>query len=307
MSTVKIKIEEENVLNFLEKRFKDKVSNFELINGGELSQAFSFSVKNKNLVIRLGKDASGYEKDKYAFENFSSDNIPIPRVIEIGSFNEECSYSISEKASGKTLVNLNDKEYEKIFPKLFSILNEIHHINVSQTVGFGCWRVNGATEKDSWREHVLSIKEHVVSADNKSNLFETSFLEKDMWNSVYGKIVFLLKFCPEDKFLVHGDYGSDNVTAENGSITGVLDWDESKYGDFLYDVAWLNFWYPNRNPMEFFEYYYTEVKSTKNFKERVLCYQLRIGLSSLSFYAFSNQKEKYDSTKKTLMSILEKL
>ncbi len=306
MSTVKVKVEEQNVFNFLEKRFEDKVLNFNFINGGELSQAFSFSVKKKDLVIRLGKDTSGYEKDKYAFENFSSNNIPIPKIIEIGSFNEKYSYSISEKTSGKTLVNLNDREYEKIFPKLFSVLNEIHHINISQAVGFGRWRANGTTEKDSWREYVLSIKEHVVLVDNKASLFETSFLEKNVWDSVYGKIVFLLKFCPEDKFLVHGDYGSDNVTTENGSITGILDWEESKYGDFLYDVAWLNFWYPNRNTMEFFEHYYTEVKPTKNFKERVLCYQLRIGLSSLSFYAFSSQKEKYDSTKKSLISILEK-
>ena len=43
-------------------------------------------------------------------------------------------------------------------------------------------------------------------------------------------------------YLLHGDYGFDNVLVDQGKISGVLDWANAKYGDFLYDVAWLDFW-----------------------------------------------------------------
>lgn len=305
MSTVKTRVNQDEVAIFLKKKFDDEVSNIEFISGGELSQAFSFVAKNENLVIRFGTNTNGYEKDKYASEHFGSEKIPIPKIKEIGQFDEKYSYAISEKADGQTLNKLNDEEYAEIFPELFNILTAIHNITIPHTNGFGYWAPDGTVEKPTWKEYILNVNQYVKSSENKPSLFEASFLEKDFWEEVYSKMQSLLSFSPEEKYLVHGDYGSDNVTANKGVITGVLDWASSKYGDFLYDIAWLNFWNPTKNPMAFFEKYYTEIKPTQNFKERVMCCQLRIGLSSLSFYAFSNQKEKYDSAKNKLLSILE--
>lgn len=305
MSTVKTKVDKEKVYSFLKNHYDEDVSDPEFIAGGEMSQAFSFKKSEEELIIRINKRANGFGKDKFAFEHFVSNNIPIPEIFEIGKFDDDYYYAISEKAKGKILKELSDEEYEKVFPELFSILNAIHNAEIPQTTGFGYWATDGVMETKTWKNYVLNVNKHVISTESKPSLFETSFLEKDFWEPVYKQMESFLEFCPEDKYLVHGDYGSDNAAADNGHITGIFDWDGSKYGDFLYDIAWLNFWSPKRNPLEFFIDYYTKEKPTSNFKERVLCYQLRIGLSSLSFYAFSNQKDKYDRAKTKIVSILE--
>ena len=305
MSTIKTKIQKEKVINFLQNHFQENISNLTSVEGGEISQAFSFHKKSKDFVIRINSRSDGFEKDKYAFEHFSTAVIPIPKVLEIGRFDNMYYYAISEKAQGKILQNLSDAEYKETFPELFDILNSIHNISIPEVSGFGCWSIDGSMETKTWKDYVLAVDKYAVGSVDKPSLFETSFLEKDIWDDTYKQMKLLLSYCPEDKYLIHGDYGTDNVTANQAKITGVFDWEGSKYGDFLYDIAWLNFWNPERNSMTFFKDYYTKVKPEKNFEERVLCYQLRIGLSSLSFYATSSQKEKYESTKNKLMRLME--
>ncbi len=108
----------------------------------------------------------------------------------------------------------------------------------------------------------------------------------------------LLKFCPEDRYLVHGDYGFGNILSDGTRITAVIDWEASMYGDFLFDVAWLSFW--SRKPdLEslYAEHLKSQNREVPHFAERILCYKLYIGLRTLSFFAYSNQKEKYDGLK----------
>lgn len=306
MSKVKTKINQEEVITFLKSNFNKEITMFTSIKGGESSQAFSFDVDDESFVIRVNRDLSAFEKDKYSFVNFHSKFIPIPEVIKIGTFNEKYHYAISRKVEGRTLDMLSDVEYGEIFPELISILDIVHSIDISKTYGFGKWEADGSVEAQTWKEYVLNVKNYVLATESKPSLFETSFLEKDLWEEVYERIKELLIYCPEERYLVHGDYGSDNVISDNGKITGVIDWAGAKYGDFLYDVAWLNFWNPQKNPINFFKNYYESKKLSKNFSERVMCYQLRIGLSSLSFFAYSDQEEKYHKAKGKLLAIMQK-
>ena len=137
------------------------------------------------------------------------------------------------------------------------------------------------------------------------SLFETTFLEKDFWDIAYARLAELVPLCPEERSLVHGDYGFDNVLSDGAKITGVIDWGGSKYGDFLFDVAWLSFW---SREIDYKNLYLEHIKKKRihieNFSERMLCYKLFIGLGSLSFYAYSGQREKYERTKKAVGELL---
>ena len=305
MSKVKTRIEAEKVIVFLKSHFDEEISMFTFIKGGESSQAFSFDVGGESFVIRVNRDLLAFEKDRYSFVNFHSEFIPIPEVIKIGVFDEKYYYAISKKVEGKMLNELSDVEYEEIFPELMSILDVVHSVDISKTSGFGKWEADGAVEAQTWKEYVLAVKNYVLATENTPSLFETSFLEKDLWEEIYERVKGLLIYCPEERYLIHGDYGSDNVIADKGKITGVIDWAGAKYGDFLYDVAWLNFWNPQKNPMNFFKNYYKSKELSENFSERVMCYQLRIGLSSLSFFAYSDQEEKYQKAKEKLLAIMK--
>src|SRR5579864_5679545 len=82
MSTLKTKIDETTANSILKRYFPD-ITDLEQITAGELSQAFFFSTNGKNKVARFNTESLGFQKDDYAFKNFSSDLIPVPKVERI--------------------------------------------------------------------------------------------------------------------------------------------------------------------------------------------------------------------------------
>ena len=103
----------------------------------------------------------------------------------------------------------------------------------------------------------------------------------------------LVASCPEERALVHGDFGSNNVLAEGEHITGVIDWSEAMIGDPLYDVANIFFWRTWLPCMERqAQYFEAHPFKVPNWEERILCYQLRIGLSEI----FGNSTEHPSET-----------
>ena len=299
MSTVKTKIDQELVLTYLREHFDDAVSSVDFIAGGESSQAFSFHSKGSDFIVRVNKSDRSFRKDRYAFEHFASVAIPIPQIVHIGQ-GEGYAFAISTMASGTTIKNLPSSELPAVLPELISTLDAIHSTDILSQKGFGKWNTDGIGEFDSWKDFVLGVGIHLDSG----KLFETTFLEREVWAKVYAEIERLTAFCPQEKFLVHGDYGFDNLVSDGKKVTGVLDWAESMYGDFVYDVAWLGFW--SREKSELYEKHYRE-RNISHFEERLLCYKLRIGLGSLSFYAYSQQKDKYDVVRERVLKLLSNI
>jgi hygromycin-B 4-O-kinase len=310
MSIHKTQIDQGVVLDFLKSTFTVEVLNFEVIRGGEGSQAYSFNVDGKYYVVRINKHTTeGFRKDEYASVNFGSWVIPVPRVFKIGKMENGMSFCISEKAEGKILDAYKGEEFNGIIPALYEVADAIHGIDVANTKGFGKWDMTGNGTKVSWKEHILSVDCYAKGEDGKPGLFETTFLEKDFWDIAYSKMIEYLPYCPEERYLVHGDYGFNNVLSDGKNITGVIDWEHSMFGDFLFDIAWLAFWSSNWPVYPDFEGAYLKYITEKNlkienFRERMLCYKLFIGLGSLSFSAYSDQREKYDKNKKRIEAVL---
>jgi hygromycin-B 4-O-kinase len=136
-------------------------------------------------------------------------------------------------------------------------------------------------------------------------LFETTFLERDIWESLYIRMVKLLDSCPDDRYLVHSNYGFGNVLAEGGRITAALDWLDAKYGDFLYDVAWLDFWAPEIGFQARFATHYAERGvAVPNYAERILCYECYIALDALRFFAKRRNEEAYRWARERILVLM---
>jgi len=236
-STHKTRIEQEAVISFLESHNKEPVSNIEIVAGGEGSQAFSFESNREDLILRMNRHSEeGFKKDEYAFNNFESQEIPIPEINEIGKTEDDQYFAISKKVNGKMFKNLSLEELNEALPSLFSVLDAIHSIDVSDSGGYGKWNSEGVGENQSWKDMILSVDMYA------KHMFENSILEKEVWDKIYDRLVELTQYCPEEKYLIHGDYTTDNIIAKNGKVEGVLDWADSRYGDYLYDIAPLSFW-----------------------------------------------------------------
>lgn len=304
MSTHKTIIDQAIVESFLAERFGERVRNLNYIDGGEGSQAFDFTIHDQAFVIRVNTRNLGFLKDRYARDHFSSSVIPIPDIIDIGELDVGYHYALSERVPGKKINDLSESQRHALRSPLLSVLDAIHNTDISTTRGYGNWDEAGEGAFDSWHTFLLSLHDWVYPT-GQATLFETSILEAECWERVYEEIGKCAQYCPEERRLLHADYAFDNVFSDGARITGVLDWGESKYGDPIYDGAWLSYWSPNH---EFRDIYIEHMmrKETKleHLPERMHCYELHIGLGALSFYAYSRQDQKYYWNKDRLLKLL---
>lgn len=304
-NTIKTVVNKEIVLTFLNKFFNKNISSIEFIHGGEQSQGFFFSVGNEEFVIRINKEFEPFEKDAYAYKHFSSNKLPIPEVIGLGKFNETYFYAITKRVNGSIVHDLSDEQFVHILPDLVDVLDAIHTRDISDTINFGSMNTKGKAYFPSWKGFILSVNDE--NWFHWKKVFEETFFEKEVFDNAYEKLKKLVAYCPEERFLLHGDFGGDNVISDGEKVTGVIDWGEAKYGDFLFDVAWMDFWNKQKIDVKkiFFNHYKEKNITIVNFDERVTSYQIWAALQSLYFYAISDQYEKYIWTRDRLGNILK--
>jgi aminoglycoside phosphotransferase (APT) family kinase protein len=98
----------------------------------------------------------------------------------------------------------------------------------------------------------------------------------------------LLPHLPERRALLHGDYSLDNILADAGQISGVIDWGSCCYGDPLRDVAWVEFWAPQ---LGFAAAYLAAGPPEPDADTRLACYRACIAARALGFYLHVGQRE----------------
>jgi hygromycin-B 4-O-kinase len=304
MSTRKTVFDADAALRFLQERFDDRVSAVEFIHGGETAQAFSFTSGNGAFVLRMHTDPEQFAKDRFAHEHFASAGVPIPRTVDLGSVDERFCFAITERASGQVLSQFDDTTTAALLPRFMDVLAAIHSTDVARYAGSGDWDPAGQGRFESWRGYLLSIGDD--GWFGWSRMFRESFMEQEIFDKVHGRIVELAEYCPEERYLVHGDYGFHNVLSDGSAITGVIDWGESKFGDFLSDIAFLDFWDPARGFGRIFrERCHSAGTPIPYYAERLRCYQLHSGLLSLYFWSMSNQKSRYAETRARILTVLD--
>ena len=305
MSAIKTRVALDRVGAFLGETFGGPVSGLAPLRGGEAAQAFGFLVDDQQYVIRINANSRSFEMDRYEHSHFSSAEIPIPEIIQVGNFDENLHYAISRRLRGRLVDELSGEEHARTLPHLIQTLDAIHQIDVRSQGLYGEWDEDGEAHLDSWQQYILSIKDRVPYGTDWRSLFETSSMEPSLVERTYDRISELVEYCPEEISLIHGDFGSDNVLAKDGRITGVLDWGGSKYGDFLYDVAWLIFWSDRYDAGTFKKHFQSLDTPIFHFQERLFCYQIPIGLGVAGFFAGSEQKERYMWARDRVSSLLD--
>jgi aminoglycoside phosphotransferase (APT) family kinase protein len=285
----KMKLTIAQVEQFLTQHTHQAVSSVLPLVGGEWSQAFAFNTNGKSYVIRFGRHLEDYKKDELA-SNFSSKYLPIAPVLEVGSAFGEY-FAISEQAFGEMLNELNADDMQKIVPAVMQMLNALRKADVSNTQGFGSWGADGNAPYSSWKDYLLSVE--YDDPTRRPHGWRAKLANSPIAGSVFKEALERLKelvdICPEERHLIHGDLPYSNVLVKDGHIAAVIDWGNSAYGDFLYDVAWISYcvsWHPAMKDVDWegeAEKFYSSIGVVlPNFKERVLCYKIHIALDTQS-------------------------
>jgi hygromycin-B 4-O-kinase len=264
----------------------EDVSGLTAISEGEESQAYRFQSGTRAYIARVNKDVEGFEKDAFAYRRFSRSNLPIPEVIHIGQIDHHF-FCISEAMRGVTLQDLNPRGLPVLLDPTARVWGAISESELGEMRGFGPFDPSGHGKYESWRDFLISIGDeqrydwpaigHMVPYDEISRLLE--HLRR------------LVEQCPEMRALVHGDFGSNNLLTDGRQITGVIDWSEAAIGDPLYDVANIFFW---RTWLECMgqqaSYFELQLGDSTAHGDRLLCYQLRIGLAEIYAHAIEDNR-----------------
>lgn len=305
----KMKLTEKQVLQFLKDHTDDKITDVQSLTGGMWSKAFAFSRSGENYVVRFGKYDEDYLKDKKA-SVFSRKNLPTVRVLEVGSAFDGY-FAISQQAFGEMLDELDAGSMQKTIPAVMRMLNALREIDVSAAQGYGLWGRDDNATYSSWKEYLLKVEyddpKHRTHGW-KHKLANSPIGDKAFYGS-FQRLKELISICPEEKHIVHSDLLNRNVLVEGHEISAVIDWGCSVYGDFLYDLAWFSYWtswYPNMKRIDWeaeAEKYFSSIGVTiPNFKERLLCYKIHIGLNAQSGNAYTG---RWDELKRNTEQTLE--
>ncbi len=301
MSKRKVEIAPDKLTIFLKDNFSNDSKIISEFTGNEVTRAFLFSSKKKEYVIRVDSSIESFGKDNYAYGHFASRKIIIPETVASGKIEEGLFFSITRKLQGISLDKLTDGEFKIALPEICSVLERIHSIDISKTSGYGEWGLSGNAPYKSWNDFLLSVKDSVYF--NWNNLFKEGIMEKDLFDKAYGKMVDLSIYSTRERYLVHGDYGFNNILIDKGKVSGVLDWAMSRYGDFVFDISWLALWEYRVDYGEIFKEYH-KGKDLANYDKRVLCNIMHAAITSMGFLAKWGDRKGYNFARNRLLKFL---
>jgi hygromycin-B 4-O-kinase len=218
-------VSSEDAFAFIEARV-GRVTGFRRLTEGEESQAFEFDTEGP-FVLRINQDGVGFAKDMLMHQHFGA-TLPIPEVTLISPLGDAVA-CISRRVPKLTLQDLTAVEALRVAPAVAQVMSAMAACDMGGFVGAGPFDAEGKGAFSTWGGFLADI-----AARDWQGISDVS-----------APLDAILRFAetrPNHRYLVHGDFGSNNVLCDKGQITGVIDWSEAMLGDPHYDLASILFW-----------------------------------------------------------------
>lgn len=281
---------------FVRRRYRRRAGRLRPLGAGEWSRAYAFTLDGRQVVARFGRYLEDFTKDRRMARHASA-RLPIPAVLEVGAA-PGGYFAVSRRAHGQFFDGLDGDGMRRTLPGLLRTLDAVAAVDTSATTGFGAWGPDGSAPHPSWAQALLDIgydhpqwRTHGWRAALAASPTGT-----DAFDRGYTAMRELVGDCPDHRQVIHSDLLYRNVLVRRGAVTGMFDWANSLYGDRLYDLAWLLFWwpwYPAWQGVDVRTAIGAHLAGTsadlRNVEERLRCYQIHIGLDTQAYQAFTRR------------------
>jgi hygromycin-B 4-O-kinase len=289
----------EQVHALLNQHFSAPILDLVSVEGGQVARVFSFRVDNQEYIVRFNLDkmlASNFPKEVYLARKLTATSLPLAPILHVGRL-DELHFAISRKMPGKMLEQHTPQEVLALLPQMLDLLEVMHSVDTSETQGYGVFDDQGQGLASSWHASLseIGVEEEENNYFGKwHRLFNETCLERDFYEDLYQRMQALLVHCPEERTLLFGGFSMRNILAQDGKITAVLDLIGASYGDAVYDIASLDFWWPPLGMREaFLQYQQQRGRELPFYAERLLCYECHHALSGLRFFAKGGNEKAY--------------
>jgi hygromycin-B 4-O-kinase len=305
--------DQNEALTFINDHFGGRAGEPTRLSGGDWSRAYGLTVDGREVVVRLGIHGGDYEKDRIMAVR-SSDELPIPKVIELGE-TEHGLFAVSERIRGDYLDDLDGQRMKAVFSSLFKTMDGIRDIDISDTDGYGDWGTDCQGPQSTWQEALLQ-KFNGDQPDSRTFGWRTALENSPPGSSEFDvalkALEQLAERMPVERHMIHNDLLYHNVLVQGDKISAVLDWGNSMYGDHLYDAAWLLYcqsrytaWPEVDLAGELRRHWEASGSSPEDAEARLLCYQIHVGLDAQSYNAFKGDWDELRLNASHTMKLVE--
>jgi hygromycin-B 4-O-kinase len=292
-----------SVASFLDSRIGPGVTDVVALVAGEWSSAFAYRHGGQAWIIRFSAFDEDFRKDERVARHASPD-LPIPRIVDVGSVGDGF-YAISERRSGEALETIDSSHLEQLLPSLLRTLDAIRLADVRDSTGMGGWGADGAGGYPTWRTMLLDAGRDDPSMRTRgwTSRLANSPTGDRPFRRTLAALTSLAADLPEPRHLIHSDLMNRNVLVRRARISAVFDWGSAMYGDFLYDLGWVDFWAPWSPGWDGVDILGAAVRhydsiglDVPQFAERLRACQIHIGLTGQAYQAFRGRHADLERT-----------
>ncbi|WP_327128849.1 phosphotransferase [Streptomyces sp. NBC_01727] len=219
-------------------------------------------------------------------------------------------YAISARADGTGSDDLFAADMALTLPSLLTALDAIGGIDRAGTTGYGIWTPDGRAPYDSWVDALLAIGTETARVPGWRAALAHSEIGLGKVETGLAALVTLAPYLPSERRMIHGDLLSRNVLAAGGAVTAVLDWGNARYGDHLYDAAWLLYWWPWYSQWRTFDiqaellaHWHATGPLPTHLRERVHAYLIHIGLDAIAYCTFQRRWDEVRHNAQTVVAL----
>ena len=298
---------------FLRARYGSRAGAVTPLGAGDWSRVFAVTIDGREMAVKFGAYTEDFAKDALMAVH-SSGSLPIPAVHDSGALPGGC-FAVSQRARGDFLDQIDEAGMRAVLPALLAALRTVRDIKVPGPGGYGLWRSDGTAPHRSWRDALLDVT--VDQPGSRTHGWRQALAGSPTGAGPFDHAADALRELapsgPQPRQLIHSDLLYRNVFVQGTAVTAVLDWGNSMYGDGLYDLAWLLYWwpwFPAWREIDIGVVIRDHLAAAGEWRDdtaaRLRCYQIHIGLDSQAYNAFTGRWQELASNARQTTTLAER-
>lgn len=261
---------------------------------GEQNEVYAVTTStDRELIVRISRrPSSPFPGERWIIESLRAAGVPTPKVLLVQDFtdrSEPVSICIQERLPGIPLADLvegssalGEGERHRYAIECGRMLRRIHSV---PTNGYGFLDAEGSGAEENWGEFLTIPVRH---RDRFASAATSGGLTLDEFDAalllLHAGATRLAGIAPS---VVHQDFLSKHVLVKDDDIVGVIDFEVSRGGDGLYDLAIWDLYHGIRFPLDWFLQGYAPNPSDLpiDVTDRLWLYKLHFALRILLYSA----------------------